>query len=319
MKRIIFCVTLLSGMLCLFGCSLMEQETKSSNEAAITLSFDETEESVGDGEADFSQGDLLALFTSVNNAEIVDYIYDDFNKDGIHEAFVLTEDEDYYKLWYVHAKECLMVCEKLENLDYPAMGLMEFNTRDYLLLQQVKDDIRNTIVYSVDNHSQVLESDISRNGFVSKNENGEVLLQLDQKRATAESFVLDTQTYYLYYVFDEGFREYGAIPISMEQFLEFKGAGEVIDSISKRYENYEVDYSFLYRANHCINVNITLSNDETTIYKNMTLSYDDTGVEELSDVLGDGRIENANMLEIATFPTAFKYPKKEINQQENGG
>ncbi|MCM1496953.1 MAG: hypothetical protein NC124_00630 [Clostridium sp.] len=319
MKRIIFCVTLLSGMLCLFGCSFMEQETKSSNEAAITLTFDETEESMEGEEADFSQGDLLTLFTSVNNAEIVDYIYNDFNKDGIHEAFLLTEDEGEYKLWYVHAKECLMVCEKLENPDYPAMGLLEFNTRDYLQIQQVKDGIRNTLLYSVDNHSQVLECNISGKGYVNKNESGEVVLELDQKRATAESFVLDTQTYYLYYVFDEGFREYGAIPISMEQFLEFNGAREIVDGILEKYGNDQVEFSFLYRANHYININITLSNDETTIYKNMTLSYDDTGVKEISDVLGEGKIEIAHMLEIATFPTAFKYPKKEINQQENGG
>lgn len=312
-KRIWFGLVL-GSVLCCMGCSMIESESQQENDTAIILSWDDTEEDVSVKEADFTEKDLHAIFEAVNNEEIVDFIYDDYNRDGIHEAFVLTKKEELYNLWYVHSKECQIICENLEDIDEPATDVLGFNTKAYLLIQQKKDDVRNTIVYSIDNNDQVRESGISKKGYLTKAVDGEILLQIDQKLATADSFVVETKTYYLYYVFDEGFREYGAIPIGMEQFLEFEGAQEIIDSISEKYSDYEIEYSFLYRANHYMNVNIALSKDGNTEYKNMTLAYDEFGVKKISETLSDGKMETAYMLSAATFPMAFKHPKTENNQ-----
>lgn len=315
MRQYVFCVMMLCVALCFWGCSVTDSETKSENEAAIVLSLDETEESVSKEEADFSEGDLLAIFEAVNNEEIQEFVYNDYNKDGLHEAFVLTKENDYYKLWYVHSNECQIICENLDNLDNPATDILDFNTKAYLLIQQNQNDIRNTLVYSIDNNNQVVETGISQKGYMVKTEDDEILLQIDQKQATENAFIIDTKTYYLYYVYDEGFREYGAIPIDMEQFLEFEGSQEIIDHISEMYPDYDIEYSFLYRANHCMNVNVTLSKEgNAAVYKNMTLTYDDAGVTPVSETLADGKIEIAYMLNIATFPTAFKHPKNNKKQ-----
>lgn len=319
MKRLFFGVGIfLLGMIC-SGCSFDLAESRSENEAAITLSSEETEESVLQTEADFSRGDLLTMFESVNNEEVENFIYDDYNKDGIHEAFVLTKEENYHKLWYLHSKECQNVCDCLENLEQLETDILTFPTKDYLLLQQKEDGKRNTLVYSIDNNNQVQEADISRKGYISITPSGEIWLQTYRENAREDRASLEVQTYYLSYAYDEGFREYGAIPIGKEQFLEFDGAQKILDDISEEYSDCEIDYSFLYRANHYININITLLKDGVMEYKNLTLNYDNSSVTSTSEDLADGKAEVANMLDIATFPTAFKHPRKNMNKQENGG
>lgn len=311
MRKIAFLIMVITGLLYLTGCSYTSLESKSKNEAEIKLSLEKTEEDTSQTEADFSKGDLVTMFEEVNNEEIENFFYDDYNKDGIHEAFVLTKCEDYYKLWYLNAKECQIVCEKLEGLDNMGTDILTFTTKDYLLLQQVKEEIVSTLVYSIDNNSQVLKVNISDKGYISKGMSGEIFLQINRnEEENKESEKI--KTYYLYYMFDEGFKEYGAIPIGTEQFLEFEGAQEILDRIVEQYPDYEIEYSFLYRANHYINVNVALLKEGVTEYKNMTLTYDDSGVTNISDDLAEGKMDIAYMLDIATFPTAFKHPKKDI-------
>lgn len=319
MKRLFFNVGIfLLAMVC-SGCSLDLAESKSENEAAITLSLEETEESVLQTEADFSRGDLLTMFESVNNEEVENFIYDDYNKDGIHEAFVLTKEENYHKLWYLHSKECQIICDRLENLEQLETDILTFPTKDYLLLQQTEGGKKNTLVYSIDNDNQVQEADISHKGYISMTPSGEIWLQTYRESEKEDRASLEVQTYYLSYAYDEGFREYGAIPIGKEQFLEFDGAQEILDDISEKYPEYKLEYSFLYRANHYININITLLKDGMIEYRNLTLNYDDSSVTRASEDLAVGKTEVAYMLDIATFPTAFKHPRRDMNKQENGG
>lgn len=315
MKKKILLSALL--LLALSGCRLTPRETEKENVASINLSAPETEENIEKKEADFSRGDLLTMFEEINNEEIENFLYDDYNKDGIHEAFVLTKAEDKHNLWFFQGKECELAGEAVEGVKPLETDILTFSTRDYLLLQQVKEKKRNTIVYGVDNANKVFETNISRKGYVTKTASGEIWLRPGAD-AKANPEKAESTTYYLYYVFDEGFREYGAIPIGMEQFLEFEGAQKILDDLAAEYPEYELEFSFLYRLNHCIHVNITLKQAENTEYKNMTLIYDDYQVMRNSEKLADGRAEIAYMLDGATFPTAFKHPKKN-NAQENGG
>lgn len=300
----------------LVGCTLAPAETKSENETQIELSVDEEEE-LEQKEVDFSSGDLRTMFEEINNEEINNFLYGDYNKDGQHEAFVLTKKEQNYNLWYFHPKECELACEDIKGVEPLETDILAFSTKDYLLLQQLIDGKRNTMVYSIDNNNQVSETNISKKGYISKTSAGEIWLQPDQKQQVNTNQG-DVNTYYLYYVFDEGFREYGAIPIGTEQFLEFEGAQSILDEIMAEYSDYEIEYSFLYRINHYINVNLTLKKDSSIEYKNMTLIYDDYEVARISENLAEGKMEIAYILDIATFPTAFKHPRQRT-AQENGG
>ena len=248
------------------------------------------------------------MFEEVNNETVIDFLYDDYNRDGLYEAFVLTrENED--KLWYISADGCEIVQENLGDAGKAQADILAYRIKHYLLLQQEIDGRKNTLVYSVDNDNKVSEINISGKGYLNQNQDGELILQVVREEYDAtgkkQAAVYD---YYLYYALDEGFQEYGAIPIAEEQFLEFEGAGEVLDKIYQDYQEYEVECSFLYRSNHYIHINITLKKDGNLENKHMTLKYDLNSVKGTSEHLMEGKVDTAYMLEIATYPTAFRHP-----------
>lgn len=301
--------------LCLSGCSFVESENKSENENTITLAFEEQESSEVKSEMDFSQGDLYTMFAEVSNESIENFLYDDYNKDGIHEAFVVTKEQNAYHLWYMSPAECKIVSENIEYVDNQNTEIMAFDTKDYLLLQQSVKGLKNTLVYSVDNDNQVTQASISGKGYIYQNASGEIFLdvyeEVDEKSKVIQPEYI---TYYLYYVYDDGFREYGAIPIGQEQFLEFAGAQEILDSIYEKYSGAQLDVSYLYRANHCININITIYEDSRIEYRNIILHYDDEKVSYVTEEIAKGKVDIAHILNIATFPTAFKEPQKNNNR-----
>ena len=258
--------------------------------------------------ADFSEGDLFTMFEEINNETVVDFLYDDYNRDGLYEAFVLTrENED--RLWYISADGCEIVQENLGDAGKAQADILAYRIKHYLLLQQEINGRKNTLVYSVDNDNKVSELNISGKGYLYQNQEGELLLQVVKEEHNASGERKDAvYDYYLYYALDEGFQEYGAIPIAEEQFLEFEGAREVLDKIYQEYQEYEVECSFLYRSNHYIHINITLKKDGNLENKHMTLKYDLSGVQSTSEHLTEGKVETAYMLEIATYPTAFRHP-----------
>lgn len=304
-----FICFLLCGF-CLFGCSTTENETKNENTNRIVLEYEEKESSEVKSEMDFSQGDLYTMFAEVNNEEIDNFLYDDYNKDGIHEAFVITKKDGLYNLWYMSPAECKIVYENMESVDNQHTEILAFETRDYLLLQQAPMGSKGTLVYTIDNENQVSQPVISGRGYIHQNASGEIYFDVYEATDGKDNRKQPQYArYYLYYVYDEGFREYGGIPIGQEQFLKLDGAQEVLDHIYEEYSDAQLEISFLYRANHYINVNITAYQDDAIEYSNILLHYDSKKVSYVSEEFAKGKVEIAYMLSIATFPTAFKEPQ----------
>ncbi|MBE5942953.1 MAG: hypothetical protein E7264_10505 [Lachnospiraceae bacterium] len=309
--KCIRCFVFLSCLLSLCGCNkIFQNEVKNENEYVIDL--DITENGLEDEkvDTDLSKGDLYMMFEELNNEEVQEFFYDDYNKDGRHEAFVVTKEQNIYKLWYISPSDCQLVSQDLQYVDDQKSEVLEYETKNYLLLHHYKDQYVNTLVYSVNNENEVIEARISDKGYVRHNTKGEVFLDIyddinDKNKEKKHSF----NTYYMYYVYEEGFREYGAIPISEEQFLCFEGAQQILDDVYKKYENTQLDITYLYRANQYINMNITIYLDNRIEYRNVLLKYDDTSVFYVNDEYGKGRIEVAYLLNVATFPTTFKQPQ----------
>jgi len=254
------------------------------------------------------------MFAEVNNESVENFLYDDYNKDGIHEAFVVTKEQNIYKLWYMSPSDCKIVCDSLEYVDVQNTEIIGFGTKDYLLLQQSVKGQMNTLVYSVNNDNQVIQASVSGKGHIHQNASGEIFLDVyDKLDDKSKVNIQEYKTYYLYYIYDDGFREYGAIPIGQEQFLAFQGAQEILDDINERYSESQLEITYLYRSNHYINVNITIYENNRLEYRNLLLHYDDKKVTKLSEELEKGKVEVAHILSIATFPTAFKQPQNNDN------
>ena len=49
-------------------------------------------------------------------------------------------------------------------------------------------------------------------------------------------------------------------------------------------------------------------------YRHATLQYDNEKVKVVGELEQQGKAEIAHMLEIATFPTAFKHPDSRVNE-----
>lgn len=287
------------------GCQMINTETKNENSAQIELQTDKTEEESAEI-SNLSKGDLKAMFEEVNNEAVLKFFYDDYNKDGVHEAFALTENN----LWYISPAGCEIVIEKLQNVDVPMSEILSFQTKDYLLLQFDKA-VKNTLIYSIDNEDKLMEANISDKGIFTVGQDGTMRLVMQQGGAAEKK---EQVTCYLYYQIDEGFREYGAIPISEEQFLEYEGADEILEKLYKEFEGKEVAFTFLYRSNHIIDINIAVSSQEDKANYNIEVKYGNVNVEAILKHPVNGKAETAYMLDIATFPTSFKHPMKYISE-----
>jgi len=312
MKRMLAGVCSVGIAIIIYGCSFVTTQTKSENGAEIELTIEKTENEKADEKADLSRGDLFTMFEEVNNETVIDFLYDDYNKDGQYEAFVLTR-EDTEKLWYMSSDGCEIVLEDLGENGNSEADILTYSVKDYLLLQREKNGKKNTLVYSIDNDNMVIEINISGKGYLYQNQEGELFLQVAEDENTAlQNDTYSYCNYYLYYALDEGFKEYGGIPVAEEQFLEFEGAQEILDGLYQACKDYEVEYSFLYRSNHYIDINITLRKDGKIEFKHMTVKYDLYKVTSVSDELMEGKVETAHILSIATYPIAFKHPIKEM-------
>lgn len=294
---------LMMSILSLTGCSDQKVYDADSEEDNVRIMLDTTERDNKKEKTDFSRGDLYTMFEEVNNENVVDFEYGDYNKDGTHEAFVLTNDNGY-KLWYMHDQGCELVIEKFTEDEKISVDKVDYSTKSYLFLHRVENGKKNTLVYTIDNADGVLEPNVSGKGYLSEEGKNNLVLRVYSGEEDADGYC----DYYLYYNPDEGFKEYGGIPIAEEQFLEFDGAAEILADLHKEYEGYDLDISYLYRSNRYIHLNITYYDGSKLQYKHTTLQYDDTKVTLTGSLIEEGREETAHILGSATFPTAFKHP-----------
>ncbi len=309
--KCIMCLIVFCCFINLCGCNeIFQNEVKNENEYVINL---ETTENGSEDErldTDLSKGDLYTMFEELNNEEVQEFFYDDYNKDGKHEAFVVTRETNLHKLWYISPNDCHIVSKELKYVDDQKSEILEYETKDYLLLQHYKDQNVNTLVYSVNNEDEVIEAKISDKGYVRHNARGDVFLDIyDEVNEKSKEKQHSFNTYYMYYVYEDGFKEYGAIPISEEQFLCFDGAAQILEDVHTKYADTQLDIAYLYRANQYINMNVTIYRDNRIEYRNVLIKYDDKMVYCVSDEHGKGKMETAYLLNIATFPPAFKQPE----------
>lgn len=303
------CVWLLLGCVALLmGCKNTHRLDPEQSTEDIRITLDTTEDNGKDKTTDFSRGDLFTMFEEMNNETVMDFQYGDYNKDGTHEAFVMT-NSDGYKLWYMHPAGCELVEDNFEDKTIVTTDTLEFSTKKYLLLQREIEGHPNTLVFTLDNKNQVAQPIVSGRGYLREESGNHIILRVYGDKDKADEYC----DYYLYYNPDEGFKEYGGIPIAEEQFLEFQGSSDILDKIRQRYEGYELEITYLYRSNQYMNINWSFYEEGKIQYRHATLQYDNEKVTVTGELDQKGRAEIANVLEIATFPTAFKHPDIRIN------
>ena len=105
---------------------------------------------------------------------------------------------------------------------------------------------------------------------------------------------------YYYYADESGLKEYGAISISQEELLEFKGAAAILTEAANQGGTVR---EILYRANGIINVNLRVDGHDEIL----NLKYQGNEITQIGKDYGI--CQAAYTPECATYPVEFVHPE----------
>ncbi|HOB81866.1 MAG TPA: hypothetical protein PLJ33_03120 [Peptococcaceae bacterium] len=273
-----------------------------------------------------SESALVNKFQEKYNEIVLAVFYDDFDGNGTPEAFILTGNKDEQgnwlngKVWFVNKDQVTLVKDNFSSFPFIEAQIIEINKVKILGLETsaASDGLPSTYWYGVGGNKPVKMFECENGQFTQENgqlsqENGQFILRYNAHDHYSDNRGNSWKDYYFYCIeVDEPrkikLQEYGAIPITLEQFLAFEGAQEVLFKLKSLGENMIITH-ILYRENKIININYILMNENGNGYEQdyVTVNYDDQKVSNL--VWGEGgKYEAALFPGIATYPV-FKNPQ----------
>lgn len=297
------------------GCALElnadEEETNRNMTIKITVEDTQADTvSVQDTPlSDLSESDLLYLFGEKSNEPVLAHYYGDFDHDGIHEAFVITGDmlqgpvdsaeTIYGKLWLVNSKSIQLAAEDFSGIS-DGIAIWNFENRDFLAASKTYVTGNHTYLWTVSQGMPKKES-VSGLGDI-RNEDGRLYVAQVTEDAMMEGNELKGQTIKYYDMYYDGFfREYGAIVITKERFLEYEGSEEILTKLETDYPDSRME--ILYHDNDVIYINVEHQAEENTYYHSAIIKIAD-GVSSLQSVI-EGKYEKALLKEIAVYPSRY--------------
>jgi len=250
------------------------------------------------GERDDSEAVLRAKLEAKITQQILAFEYDDFDGDGVFEAFAFvgTEPDEGNghagEIWFVNARGAERIDEDRPYGGTWYAGLIEiytFGRRKFVKVEDCYATGGLVNLWSVRGGEPYLESVSGVGSALEKLDENNLLLYhstldaiYDYSNGTGLGRTIKP---YWFYWDGERFREYGGMPITMaeeEKLRKLDGAAEILDSIQG------LTHAGYYRGNGIINIVYGVPEDEfeTNCYY-ITLQLDDnkvTVVEEGSGV-----------------------------------
>lgn len=255
-------------------------------------------------EAEIPQS-LIEAVKKCYDVEFGSYLYGDIDRDNEKELLAAYLDysvgewkivklendssqvEDFYSISLYGAYE---KCE---------MDLIDFKTEIHIAVNLNSDwgTDYDSHILSMD-QSEVTEK-LSLFASVYQNENGNILVQ-----RTACNNCIDTTTgmmmgrtwsySYLNYDTESGqYQEYAAYEITEEEFLEYEGALEIIQSIKDQYDDKELKLCFYRRNNGIMYVQYEYMENSIITYEYYTLYYEGKTILNQPD-LSSGMIDKGS-------------------------
>lgn len=318
MKRtwILCCCILLIGLTgCALALPVTEEET--TQDMTIKITAEDTQADLVAVQdtvlSDLPENDLLYLFGEKSTEQVVQHYYGDFDHDGIHEAFVVTGDilqgpvdgseTIYGKLWLVNSKSIQLAAEDFSGISNN-IAIWQFDNRDFLVASKPYITGNQTYLWTVSNGMPKKDS-ASGLGDI-RNEDGRLYVAQVTEDAMLEDGEAKGQTIKYYDMYYDGlFREYGAIVITEERFLEYKGSEAILTKLETDYP--DSSFEILYHDNHVIYVNVKQQVDNIIYYHSAIIDHFDDTVTLRSVI--EGKYEKALLKEIAVYPSKYAvYP-----------
>ncbi len=297
------------------GCVLEfpQDKEESNRDMTIKITVEDTQAdtvSVQDNSlSELEESDLLYMFGEKSNESVLAHYYGDFDHDGIHEAFVVTGDllqgpvdgaeTIYGKLWLVNSKSIQLAAEDFSGVSTD-ISIWHFENRDFLAASKSYITGNHTYLWTV---SQGMPKKDSVSGLGDiRNEDEKLFVAQVTEDAMMEERELKGQTIKYYDMYYDGlFREYGAIVITEERFLEYEGSGEILAKLETDYPDSSLE--ILYHDNNVIYINVEQQVEEITYYHSAIVDITD-GLLVLRNVI-EGKYEKVLIKEIVVYPSRY--------------
>lgn len=233
--------------------------------------------------------------------DIIFQVTEDFDNDGNYETFAFDGNATSGGGSYYGDLLCIANGDTsviYENATYEDIFIFEVGDGTKYLCLRVNTDHNNSLIYGVKEGlpEQTVLSDIGQHFTILSND--EFTLDYSALDGISLSGGHTLKPYYFYY--DNGFHEYGATEISVEEFTEYDNSSDYLSYIEEKGGEIQ---SVLRRSNHLIHINFRCDIPDALqpVWQNfnLTLSEQDgilTPVEE-----NDGTYANAMIPDIAVY------------------
>ena len=272
--------------------------------AAVLLALALLPPLAGCGEKSLNEAGLRAMLEAKVTQNILAFEYDDYDGDGVFEAFAFVGDEqepdvdESYRgeLWFVNAGGA----KKLEAYEHGYWGLINvyaFGKNKFAVLNQYATTGGCVSVWGVHGGKPRRES-ISNigGGFTQLDGNNFTLYHSTYDFLESDGFSTGhTWKDYWFGCDGERFWEHGGVPLAEKELRKLGGAAEVLDGIDGI-----VGEIFYRGTSGVVNVNYTVPGDGDVRNYYITLQIDDNRVTVLEE--GEGKYQAALAPDIAVYP-----------------
>lgn len=204
--------------------------------------------------------------------------YDDYDGDGVCEAFALVADREFPSEYIFEGYGgvfLLVTQDSIEELFSRDYGLIpgayfRFGDRKIVRLDYINSFSSSvSYLWTVEGTSPRAMNLSGRGQYFHMDDEGNICLLHSVYDGTSEHTGHSYKPYYFYFDGND-FVEYGAVPMTAGQFLTCRGAGEVLEELA--LEGLAVD-SILYRKNGLIHLNLRQDYDHGLYYSNFYRTY----------------------------------------------
>ncbi len=266
--------------------TLSPVETEESNEA---------EESIGMEENSEGSLPLLDIMQNASGYSAENYEYVDMDHDGKDELIGIFESENWgHEVWYCSSdgETCVEVPLKLD-LEACSIEVIPYASETHVVINEynVFGNMKQCTVFKLEGSE--IELIIENNlGYIDVDDAGNILLTIEAYDGMYDPD-LDMHlmhTWKATYLFYDGttYKQYVALPISEEEFLQFKNAEFLRKSIleEKMLEDTEkIEFSYFKRSNNILHIQCAqYERDGFINYFYYTVKYEgETIIPDLSD------------------------------------
>ncbi len=264
---------------------------------------------VNTGEPDYTEESeelMKKLRETVGEANVFAFETNDFDGDGRAEAFCATGEALDITLWFVTADGAEQIL-KDEYVVYDGPHLLDLGDVKFYTIELSFGTVSYSGIYGVkdgkwyeDDFSEKVSSikQTGVNSFTGIDEGHyDAFYDENGNEAGGHTF----KPYYFYY--DGGFKEYGGIEITREEFLELDGADAILYTLESRGAEIK---NIIYRGGAgviIINTSTPDPKDGWTENHSVTVAISGRSVERIDSYIGV--IEPAMYPELAMYPLKF--------------